>query len=148
MNLGCLLILGVGLLTLLCVVVFSVAGVELMARASAGYPIISHFTSHSQSFLGGFNVGGTNSSGQVPEITGNFGLIDLDTPQSAYTIDSFHSPGTELQLVFSDEFETAGRTFYPGDDPYWCVSHVLSGSFSSWPVQGSRRSSLLAGRTL
>jgi hypothetical protein len=22
-------------------------------------------------------------------------------------------------LVFSDEFNTDGRTFYPGDDPYW-----------------------------
>lgn len=22
-------------------------------------------------------------------------------------------------LVFSDEFELDGRTFYPGDDPYW-----------------------------
>ena len=21
--------------------------------------------------------------------------------------------------MFSDEFETDGRTFYPGDDPYW-----------------------------
>lgn len=24
-----------------------------------------------------------------------------------------------MQLVFSDEFNTDGRTFYPGDDPYW-----------------------------
>ena len=24
-----------------------------------------------------------------------------------------------MQLVFSDEFNKAGRTFYPGDDPYW-----------------------------
>ena len=27
--------------------------------------------------------------------------------------------GTELQLIFSDEFNNDGRTFYPGDDPYW-----------------------------
>ena len=27
--------------------------------------------------------------------------------------------GSELQLIFSDEFNTDGRTFYPGDDPYW-----------------------------
>ncbi|KAG6880328.1 hypothetical protein C0992_011077 [Termitomyces sp. T32_za158] len=26
---------------------------------------------------------------------------------------------SELQLVFSDEFYVDGRTFYPGDDPYW-----------------------------
>ena len=24
-----------------------------------------------------------------------------------------------MDLVFSDEFNTDGRTFYPGDDPYW-----------------------------
>lgn len=24
-----------------------------------------------------------------------------------------------MELVFSDEFETEGRSFYPGDDPYW-----------------------------
>ncbi|KAJ6574953.1 beta-glucan synthesis-associated [Mycena capillaripes] len=101
-NLGCLLILGVGLITLF-----------------AGYPLISHFTSHPLSFFGGFNVGGINATGQVPVMPGNFGLIDIDTPKDALTIDSFHSPGTQLQLVFSDEFETDGRTFYPGDDPYW-----------------------------
>lgn len=50
---------------------------------------------------------------------GNWGLIDLDTPQAAYTIPSFHDPSVELQLVFSDEFEVEGRSFYPGDDPYF-----------------------------
>ena len=25
----------------------------------------------------------------------------------------------EYELVFSDEFNQEGRTFYPGDDPYW-----------------------------
>ena len=24
-----------------------------------------------------------------------------------------------MVLVFSDEFNRDGRTFYPGDDPYW-----------------------------
>lgn len=27
--------------------------------------------------------------------------------------------GEDLVLVFSDEFNTDGRTFYPGDDPFW-----------------------------
>ena len=49
---------------------------------------------------------------------GNFGLIDMDTPQDVYKIKSLED-GTELTLVFSDEFEQEGRTFYPGDDPYW-----------------------------
>lgn len=49
---------------------------------------------------------------------GNWGLIDIDTPTSAYTTTS-QTDGTEMELVFSDEFNVAGRTFYPGDDPYW-----------------------------
>lgn len=56
---------------------------------------------------------------KVPEITGNWGLIDKDTPKSAYTKPSYSDPKVELQLVFSDEFNTDGRTFYPGEDPYW-----------------------------
>lgn len=48
----------------------------------------------------------------------NFGLIDVDTPSSAFTVTSF-ADGSEWQLVFSDEFNTENRTFWPGDDPYW-----------------------------
>jgi beta-glucanase (GH16 family) len=29
------------------------------------------------------------------------------------------SDGKQYHIVFSDEFERDGRTFYPGDDPYW-----------------------------
>jgi len=28
-------------------------------------------------------------------------------------------PNDMWDLVFSDEFEVDGRSFYPGDDPYW-----------------------------
>lgn len=49
---------------------------------------------------------------------GNWGLIDLDTPQEAYTKQPWTGQ-TEMELIFSDEFNTDGRTFYPGDDPYW-----------------------------
>lgn len=49
---------------------------------------------------------------------GNWGLVDLETPKSAYTTKSY-GDGSEWQLIFSDEFNTDGRTFYPGDDPYW-----------------------------
>lgn len=49
---------------------------------------------------------------------GNWGMIDLETPQDAYTYSSFND-NSEMQLIFSDEFNTEGRTFYPGDDPYW-----------------------------
>lgn len=52
-------------------------------------------------------------------MTGNFGLIDNDTPKSAYSRPSWNSGQPDLQLVFSDEFNAPGRTFYPGEDPYW-----------------------------
>ncbi|MCJ1372418.1 hypothetical protein MMC20_003642 [Loxospora ochrophaea] len=45
------------------------------------------------------------------------GLIDPDTPQSAMTKTAVD--GTKLQLMFSDEFNTDGRTFYPNDDPFF-----------------------------
>ncbi|KXN92138.1 Beta-glucan synthesis-associated protein KRE6 [Leucoagaricus sp. SymC.cos] len=100
-NLGCLLILVVGFLMLF-----------------AGYPILSFATRHSQDNRGGFNLGGINGTGQVPDIPGNWGLIDKDTPQEAYTRKSYIND-EDYVLVFSDEFNQDGRTFYPGDDPYW-----------------------------
>ncbi|KAK0225677.1 beta-glucan synthesis-associated [Armillaria fumosa] len=101
-NLGCLIMLCAGILALF-----------------IGYPVASYVTSRGLSNQGGFNLGGLNASGQVPDIPGNFGLIDLDTPREAYTVSSWNDPSRNLQLVFSDEFNTDGRTFYPGDDPYW-----------------------------
>ena len=49
---------------------------------------------------------------------GNWGLIDLETPKELHTKQDYVS-GKTWELVFSDEFETEDRTFYPGDDPYW-----------------------------
>ncbi|KZP14597.1 glycoside hydrolase family 16 protein [Athelia psychrophila] len=100
-NLGCLFVLVASVLTLF-----------------VGYPIITYFKKTSLSALGGYNLGGINGTGQVPSMTGNWGLVDLDTPSSAYTTTSY-GDGSEWQLIFSDEFNTDGRTFYPGDDPYW-----------------------------
>ncbi|KAF9076117.1 glycoside hydrolase family 16 protein [Rhodocollybia butyracea] len=71
------------------------------------------------SLNGGFNFGGTNSTGQIPTMVGNRGLIDLETPKESYTYTSLRDGSSEMQLVFSDEFNTDGRSFYPGDDPYW-----------------------------
>ncbi len=50
---------------------------------------------------------------------GGFSLVDPETPQSAYTRSGWNDPSVSYELVFSDEFNTDGRTFYPGDDPYW-----------------------------
>ncbi|PBK89582.1 glycoside hydrolase family 16 protein [Armillaria gallica] len=97
-NVGCLGILVLGLLTLFIV-----------------YPILRYMNDRNKST--GTPLG-ADASGKVPEIPGNFGLIDLDTPKDAYTIKSWRD-GREFQLVFSDEFEQDGRSFYPGDDPYW-----------------------------
>jgi hypothetical protein len=93
--------------------------IDKCAFASAGYPIYSHFTTKHQSKQGAFNYGGTNSTGQVPKLINNIGLIDAATPQSAYTKPSFEDPTQQWDLVFSDEFNVDGRTFWPGDDPYW-----------------------------
>ena len=49
---------------------------------------------------------------------GNRGRIDIHTPKEAYTKPDYVN-GKSWQLIFSDEFNVDGRTFYPGDDPYW-----------------------------
>ncbi|KAJ7075867.1 glycoside hydrolase family 16 protein [Mycena belliarum] len=83
----------------------------------AGYPIIASFgMKHSN--LGAFNLGGINSTGQVPDLPGLPSLIDADTPTSAYSRKGI-TDGKKYNLIFSDEFTTDGRSFYPGDDPYW-----------------------------
>ncbi|KAG6850345.1 hypothetical protein H0H93_014618 [Arthromyces matolae] len=98
-NASMLVILVVGLITLF-----------------AGYPVFSYYTSQHPKVTG-FNLGGINSTGQIPDLPGMPTLIDSQTPQSAYT--RVGSDGKKYNLVFSDEFNTDGRTFYPGDDPYW-----------------------------
>ena len=82
----------------------------------AGYPIIDHYI-HQPPVTPGFNLGGVNASGQVPDRTIVPTLIDSETPSDAQT--RVGSDGKTYQLVFSDEFNTDGRTFYPGDDPFW-----------------------------
>ncbi|PVH82698.1 glycoside hydrolase family 16 protein [Cadophora sp. DSE1049] len=55
------------------------------------------------------------------------GLIDPDTPESAKTRKSALDDST-LELVFSDEFNEDGRTFYEGDDPYWYAPNFWYGA--------------------
>lgn len=52
-------------------------------------------------------------------------LIDPDTPSSAKTKTA--PDGTKLNLVFSDEFNTEGRSFYSGDDPYFQAVDIWYG---------------------
>lgn len=65
MNLGCLAILCLALLTLLYVFPLFLLSFCLEPLSSAGYPIISFFTTTPLSTMGGFNLGGTNATGQV-----------------------------------------------------------------------------------
>jgi beta-glucan synthesis-associated protein KRE6 len=119
-NLGCIAILVIGLLTLLYALVFTLHDPFLIiSLRSAGYPLITYFNRHPFSTFGAFNLGGINSTGQVPAMAGNFAsLIDPATPPEAFHKASLQD-GTTWDLVFSDEFNTPNRTFYPGDDPYW-----------------------------
>lgn len=82
----------------------------------AGYPIIDFYV-HKQPPSIGFNLGGINGSGQVPDIANLPRMIDSDTPSDVRTRTG--TDGQKYNLVFSDEFNQDGRTFYPGDDPYW-----------------------------
>lgn len=100
-NLGSLFILGLALVMLF-----------------AGYPILTYFLHNPESLKGGFNLGGSNASGQVPQLMGLRSLIDPDTPEEAHTRKSLDG-SKDMKLVFSDEFNTDGRSFYPGDDPFW-----------------------------
>ncbi|KAG8915297.1 hypothetical protein FRC01_003716 [Tulasnella sp. 417] len=82
----------------------------------AGYPIISYLE-HDEIYYAGANVVGVNETGQAAVIPNLPQLIDPETPEEAKTRTGYD--GYEYELVFSDEFNVDGRTFYPGDDPFW-----------------------------
>jgi beta-glucanase (GH16 family) len=92
-----LLVLTIGLLTLF-----------------GAYPIIDAVTRTAKDKSGYNSV---NSTGQINKFPNFPSLVDDDTPASALT--RVGSDGRTYNLVFSDEFNRDGRTFYPGDDPYW-----------------------------
>ncbi|GAA5848788.1 hypothetical protein JCM9279_002946 [Rhodotorula babjevae] len=109
-------VFGIGFLGLLNLVAIFVIATALVG-VFAGWPIYNWATSLTPERFGAAGIGGTNGSGQVPDLPNFRGLIDKDTPQAALT--RTMDDGTELQLVFSDEFNQDGRLFYPGMDPYW-----------------------------
>ncbi|KAG2049027.1 SKN1-domain-containing protein [Suillus hirtellus] len=53
-------------------------------------------------------------------------LIDPDMPGSAAARSGFD--GLPYELVFPDEFNTANRTFWPGDEPFWEAVNIRHGS--------------------
>ena len=110
----------------------------------AGYPILHELYRPVSDTRGAFNIGGTNGSGQVPLLSALRPLRDPDSPPSAYTWRSaIH--GTTLELQFSDEFNTPGRTFWPGDDQFVsgaCVGEPeVACSSSHPPTSGPHRTS-------
>ncbi|KAG8864942.1 hypothetical protein FRB96_003529 [Tulasnella sp. 330] len=80
----------------------------------AGYPVLTYVVN------GGTWYGtapGINGTGQFADLPNLPALIDPQTPESAKTRTGVD--GEDYELVFSDEFNTDGRTFYEGDDPFW-----------------------------
>lgn len=97
----------------------------------AGYPIIDWYYGDENASGGntsGFNLGGVNASGQYPDIPGFPSLIDPETPQTARS--RVGTDGSKWELVFSDEFNKDGRTFYPGDDPFFTAVDI-----HYWPTK-------------
>lgn len=95
-----------------------------------GYPVLSHFTTQASArdrldriFRGRQPQPPLFADKKQNRFVGASmdPLIDPDTPKSAYFIRSTYSKnrGKKLKLVFSDEFNRDGRSFYPGDDPFW-----------------------------
>jgi hypothetical protein len=63
-------------------------------------------------------------------------LIDPDTPERVKTRTSHD--GSIQKLVFSDEFNTPGRTFYDGDDPFFQAVDIWYGATQDLEVSLSR----------
>lgn len=86
----------------------------------------SSFTSNQSASGSGSNTTGVQGSNRYEVLTNYIypqlsairtNLVDSDTPQSAYTRTA--KDGSDWKLVFSDEFNAEGRTFYEGDDQFW-----------------------------
>ncbi|KAH0544812.1 hypothetical protein FGG08_001041 [Glutinoglossum americanum] len=83
-----------------------------------GYPVITFYRNAIAKSTNPCDSHQCLDVGKVPLLKNiRKGLIDPDTPQSAMSKKSID--GSTLNLVFSDEFNTPNRTFYPGDDPYF-----------------------------
>ncbi|KAJ7211437.1 beta-glucan synthesis-associated [Mycena rebaudengoi] len=89
------------------------------------YPVISYIRDRPVSLLIEGNIR-INKTGQVAEPPNVAHLRDPDTPSEAFTRTGFD--GGSYSLVFSDDFNKDGSTFYPGDDPYWEAVDIWYGS--------------------
>lgn len=80
------------------------------------YPIITFINSNTRNLAIDNNIQ-VNSTGQVADLPNLPILIDKATPDNVKTRQGWD--GKDYELVFSDEFNVEGRSFYPGDDPFW-----------------------------
>ncbi|KAF9477276.1 beta-glucan synthesis-associated [Pholiota conissans] len=99
------------LLALLCLFIF--------------YPVLTFYRDEKRNEAIEGNVR-INATGQAPVLFQMPDAIDPDTPESAKSRTGFD--GLQYELVFSDEFNQDGRTFYPGDDPFWEAVDLWYGS--------------------
>ncbi|CAD6920033.1 unnamed protein product [Tilletia controversa] len=132
-------LLNVGFLLIVCISVITLF---------VGWPVLYYANTLSNHALWGpkatalpegptwINVIDNNGSSQRTTQSPLRGLIDQDTPASAMNKTS--SDGKrKMKLVFSDEFNEDGRTFFEGDDPYWTalaapLKRFLPFPFSDW----------------
>ncbi|THH28900.1 hypothetical protein EUX98_g5283 [Antrodiella citrinella] len=80
------------------------------------YPVLTFFHNNARNLAIDGNIR-INATGQAPVLINLPQIIDPDTPSDAKQRTG--NDGQAYNLVFSDEFNTDGRTFYPGDDPFW-----------------------------
>lgn len=85
-----------------------------------GYPLLSAYRTFTQSRARAQLLG---QQPDAPIQTLNIdrlrnSLIDPDTPMEERNRTRFRD-GKPMKLVFSDEFNVPGRSFYPGEDPFW-----------------------------
>ncbi|KAK4704516.1 beta-glucan synthesis-associated protein KRE6, partial [Phenoliferia sp. Uapishka_3] len=102
-----------------------------MVSVFAAYPIAQHYADHSYtnttSYIGPPSASTPKSNTTIagsgglinqnaPKIS-HRALVDPDTPKTFLTKKGVN--GEQMTLVFSDEFNVEGRTFYTGEDPFW-----------------------------
>ena len=80
------------------------------------YPVITYVHGNNSQNLFLDETGGNTVTDPTSDIAITQ-VIDPDTPESVRTRTGFDNQ--EYVLVFSDEFNTDGRSFNPGDDAHW-----------------------------
>ena len=93
------------------------------------YPVVSYYQqrARNQFLSGNLPINDTTDSANQPvSLFRMANLVDGDTPDDVKTRTGWD--GEEYVLVFSDEFNTDNRTFYPNDDPYWEAVNLWYGA--------------------